>query len=93
MTVYGINSTSNDRETTWADVKPTIHPQTLLKAMSLSLYKLASKLADEAEPEWTLIDKMNTLAAEFDRMDREGWKDEVTAQEADHQDDMTSQRP
>jgi hypothetical protein len=49
MTVLSINMTTSDEETTWADVKPTIHPVNRLHALSASIWKLTAELDDKLD--------------------------------------------
>jgi hypothetical protein len=58
----------NDRETTWADVKPVIHPLNYLRALSVSAWKLAAKMVDDENPDWEDIKRMQATARELELM-------------------------
>jgi len=72
MTTLGIGMSINDRETTWADVKPVVHPLNTLRALSVSAWKLAAKMADEDNPDWHDIERMQESARALERMADDG---------------------
>jgi len=71
MTVLGINMTDSEKEKGWADTKPTLHPINTLYALSLSAWKLASKMVDDGR-DWGDIENMQRTAQELERMARSG---------------------
>lgn len=68
MSALSINMSDREKPSTWTDLKPAIHPQNKLRLMSYDAWKLASTLADENNPDWLRIERIQKTAVELDRM-------------------------
>lgn len=68
MTALSINMTDREPPTTWADVKPTVRPENRLRSLSYSAWKLAAKLADECNPDWEKINRLQDAARELSKL-------------------------
>ena len=65
------NMSDNEPKTGWDGVKPSPHPINTLYALSLSAWKLASKMVDDGR-DWGDIENMQRTAQELERMARSG---------------------
>ncbi len=92
MAALGIDMTDRDEPTTWSNLH-TSHPENILKARALELWRLAGQLGDEENPDWVRIHNLQEEAQLLERVSREDWYNEATAMERDHQEQMKDERP
>ena len=65
------NMGENEPKTGWDGVKPSPHPINTLYALSLSAWKLASKMVDDGR-DWDDIKRMQETAVELEKYARTG---------------------